>query len=792
MSACPDDTALTQLIADALLVDEQNRIDAHLSECAACRQRMEAMTDVAGLSKVLSAAHAQSMTESAHLRLAIDRLNDSATQRNGDAATLALPRPMRGPLSQLQPTTRSGFIGRLGDIDIRRVIGRGGMGIVYEGLDAALDRVVAVKVLSPHLLADPEAKSRLLREARAAATLTHESVVAIHAITEADGMPALVLQYVPGESLAERIERDKKLPFDDVVRIGIQVARGLAAAHDRGLVHRDIKPGNILIADCGSQIADWKTQPSANDDAISPSGAVQQSAIRNPQSAISIKIADFGLAKHVGTASITQEGVLTGTPAYMSPEQAAGAAVDAHSDLFSLGVVLYHASSGKLPFPAESPFVLLNQIRTMEPQPLRDLNPELPEWYCLIVHRLLAKQPEQRIGSAAELAELLERQTTVSRRTRSEIRLVNVLFAFTILALVCGLALQYWPSRSQPELSPPPLTGFVVDDVAKSYSSLTEAVDAAPDNGTITIFGDGPYSSPTIGIDNKRLTIRAAPGHAPKFVPAFRGKGGPTRFIYSSADLTVEGLSVDWPNPAPPLGPKEDAPERCVIGVTLNRLTVSRCHVTCGEFGICVGANSSNLVVSHCHLSATHVAACIGWRPTSAQAVRIEHCMLEGHIGFFIGQAELPEPAALIIENNTIVADRAIRFVLDAQPKQVVNLAVRRNVFDCPVIVSLIGLRNYNQNVNTHAGMTEVLKKTATWSESANVYRKDTVYLCGNRSGQLALYVPSRLKKLDQWLEYWNQSKTQSIEGTIRRDDRGVIAVDDASGPIPPKAGAMR
>ncbi len=790
MSVCPDDTALKQLIADTLSAVEQNRIDAHLTDCAVCRQRIEELTDVMGLSKVLSAVVAKSMTASAHLRLAIDRLTDSTSQRNGDGATLGMHRPIRGPLPQLQPTTRSGFIGRLGAIDIRRIIGRGGMGIVYEGLDAALDRVVAVKVLSPHLLADPEAKSRFLREARAAATLTHESVVAIHAIMEADGTPALVLQYIPGESLAQRIEREKKLPFDDVVRIGIQVSRGLAAAHEHGLVHRDIKPGNILIADCRLQHADWKTKPSANDDAISPSGAVRQSAIRNRQSAISVKIADFGLVKRVGAESITQEGILAGTPAYMSPEQAADADVDARSDLFSLGVVLYHISSGELPFPAESPFVLLNQVRTMEPRPLRDANPELPEWFCTIVHRLMAKLPEQRIGSAARLAELLERQTAVAPLARRRpYRWMSIAIGLAALVLAGIGVIQLISNEND---VPPPMIGFVVDGVAKTFTTLAEAVDAAPDNGTILVHGAGPYSSSTIKIENKRLTIRAAPGHAPKFVPAFKGKGGPTRFLYSNSDLTVEGLDADWPNPAPPLVSKEDASARCVMGVTQNRLTVLRCRVTCGEFGICVGANSSDLLVSHCHLSAPNVAACIGWRPTSSQAVQIEHCLLEGHIGFFIGQSELPDPTAMTIENNTVVADRAIRFVLDAAPKQIMNLTARRNVFDCPVVVSLIGMRNYAQNLNTHAGMTDVVRKTATWTESANIYRKDTVYLCGNRPGQLVQYVPSRLKKLDQWLEFWNLSNTQSIDGTIRRDDRGVIGVDGASGPIPPDVGVLR
>ena len=363
MAHCPADSVLLQLIADELSSNEQVEVEAHLSGCGQCRQRIDSLGDVPAISAVIGSAENSSPIESPSLRLVMERLL-SETQLPSSSAPFTA-KSSRDVLSALQPTTRPGFIGRLGDIDVRRVIGRGGMGIVFEGVDRILNRTVAIKVLSPHLVSDADAKNRFLREAQAAAALSHENVVAIHAIEEADGMPYLVLQYVDGESLAERLVREKTIPFADVVRIGIQTARGLAAAHKQGLVHRDIKPANILLE-------------AATGD---------------------VRIADFGLAKLAGVDSITEVGAIAGTPAYMSPEQAIDGKLDVRSDLFSVGVVLYELSSGVSPFAADSPFVVLNKIRTHSPRPVCELNPELPVWFGTIVQRLLEKKSENRIGS---------------------------------------------------------------------------------------------------------------------------------------------------------------------------------------------------------------------------------------------------------------------------------------------------------------------------------------------------------------------------------------------------------
>ena len=217
------------------------------------------------------------------------------------------------------------------------------------------------------------AKQRFLREARAAAAVCHEHVVTIHAVDEVGGQPFIVMQLVTGHSLQEKLDRSGPLKLPEILRIGMEIALGLAAAHAQGLVHRDIKPGNILLEN-GSE---------------------------------RVKITDFGLARAVDDASLTDSGTIAGTPNYMSPEQALGEPIERTTDLFSLGSVLYVMCTGVPPFRAESTVAVLRKVSDEAPPPIRELNPDVPEWLIAIISRLMAKAPAERIQSAAEVAEIL-------------------------------------------------------------------------------------------------------------------------------------------------------------------------------------------------------------------------------------------------------------------------------------------------------------------------------------------------------------------------------------------------
>jgi len=259
--------------------------------------------------------------------------------------------------------------------EILRLLGRGGMGSVYLARERALERSVAIKVLPPEVAGDAESRERFLREARTAANLTHPDIVPLHSFGEAEGMPYFVMGYVRGESLAERLRRDGRVEAEEVRRILSEVAGALDYAHRQGVVHRDIKPDNILLED--------ETGRSM--------------------------LADFGVAKGRAVGgTLTETGAVVGTPHYMSPEQAwGGRELDGRSDLYSLGVTGYVMLSGRLPFEGGSLQVVLAQHAAREPTPLEALVPEAPRDLVDAVMRCLAKEPERRWESGRALREAL-------------------------------------------------------------------------------------------------------------------------------------------------------------------------------------------------------------------------------------------------------------------------------------------------------------------------------------------------------------------------------------------------
>ena len=252
-------------------------------------------------------------------------------------------------------------------------LGGGGMGVVYRAEDTRLKRTVALKFLSPELTRDERAKRRFVVEAQAASQLDHPNICTIHEIEETeDGQLFLVLSCYEGETVRQRLEKGP-MPIDEAVGLAIHVARGMEEAHSRGIVHRDIKPANIFLADDGRA-----------------------------------KILDFGLAKLAGQTRITRAGSTVGTVAYMSPEQAHGGDVEASTDIWSLGVVLYEALTGGLPFPGERPEAVLYSVVHEDPEPLGALRHDVPPELEAIVDRCLRKKPDERFASAAELVSALE------------------------------------------------------------------------------------------------------------------------------------------------------------------------------------------------------------------------------------------------------------------------------------------------------------------------------------------------------------------------------------------------
>lgn len=277
-------------------------------------------------------------------------------------------------LSSLRPGNQLGIQRRWMQYELLEVLGRGGMSVVVRAMDIKLQRMVAIKIMSEQMAVDTTACQRFLREAKAVAGIRHKNVIKLHEVNEHRGNPFLVMELVEGYALDAYFRSHAPLPFDEVLELGAQIAAGLAACHRQGIIHRDIKPANILV---------------------------EQATQR-------VKLTDFGLARTADDIRLTDEGFVAGTPMFMSPEQAKGEPLDFSSDLYSFGAVLYNACTGRPPFVCKSAIDLFRQLCEEEPPAIGSLNPDIPQWLAELVHKLLAKTPQDRFASAKAVVALFQ------------------------------------------------------------------------------------------------------------------------------------------------------------------------------------------------------------------------------------------------------------------------------------------------------------------------------------------------------------------------------------------------
>jgi formylglycine-generating enzyme required for sulfatase activity len=374
------------MLDERLSFEDQQDVQLHVDGCPACQLRLDSMVTV----------EVDALLPLRELSVDSLRATTGPAEAMPDQRALLpsdLVTPQSPPSEPTSPKPSFAFLepsdplclGRLAHYDMLEVIGSGGMGIVFKARDIRLQRIVAIKTLAPELATCGTARQRFLREARAAAAVSHDHIITIYAV-EQGPVPYLVMELIDGQSLQQKIEQSGPLELLEILRIGYQIAAGLAAAHDLGLTHRDIKPANILL----------------------------QNGIQR------VRITDFGLARVADDGGITRIGEVVGSPQYMSPEQAQGHSVDARSDLFSLGCVLYAMAAGRSPFRAESAVAVLRRVCDESPLPIREINPAIPTWLAAIIDRLLAKDPNQRYQTAAEVAKLMSAQLVKSQQSRPE------------------------------------------------------------------------------------------------------------------------------------------------------------------------------------------------------------------------------------------------------------------------------------------------------------------------------------------------------------------------------------
>lgn len=432
-----------------------------------------------------------------------------------------VPDPVRGPASTDSPTvTVAGPIGSdspahpvlqydagVGDLDsddgfpgtkklgkyvIQERIGRGGMGVVWKAFDPDLRRTIAIKVLGPHLAHSEKARLRFQREARAAAAINHPNTLTIHSVEEHNGVLFLVMEYVSGQSLREYIAAKGKIEPLEVVRIGQQIAQGLAAAHAQGVIHRDIKPGNVMLHK-GATLA---------------------------------QLSDFGLARvTMDNADLSSQDQCVGTPSYMSPEMLRGQQVDARSDLFGLGCVFFQMLMGDSPFRGRTQAEVILKILDSTPKDLHELNADVPPVLSAVVRRLLEKDPNRRYQSAAEVAEILSRlqrqlnlahsdefdsvmaggmpppRRSVSRRLWIAMPIALMLGAFFTRDRWVPVSLTGFSGggssgdRTQVEKFKEITVGLGPD---ADYATIAEAIFHADVDATITVEGGGAYAESVV------------------------------------------------------------------------------------------------------------------------------------------------------------------------------------------------------------------------------------------------------------------------------------------------------
>ncbi len=766
ITGCPDDETLHSLMAGTLSTADDTVMTGHLGQCTDCQQRFDQMTGPDGfvdrvaravsercdgtiLDQALQdlAGHADATPSDSPLTSVSDTLNPLLEQGTSELS------PFSDVEKWFDQVDTSGSSPYLHGYEILDFIGRGGMGVVFRARDPSLNRIVALKVLSPSRATEPLARERFLREARAAASINHECVATVHAVVDRAGLPCLVMEYVNGESLRQRLDSTPVLRLKDIVTIGSQVASGVTAAHACGIVHRDLKPANILLA---------TGEPTR------------------------VRLTDFGLARVVEDDSLTQSGMLAGTPGYIAPEVAQGHKADYRSDLFSFGCLLYIMSTGQSPFPASTSIEFLQSVTQHEPIPVRQLNATLPTWLSDLITSLLQKNPKDRPQSAAAVKRILHRAYRQLRNpsTNRPLREPSLLargssapptdpltgrwlLSSTVgrwiavsgiaIAILCT-ALAMRPNRTSPDrtspnqLPPvvastalssqravsaqqqsrqdspattatipsasPPEAAFLVttNEKPKRFRTLERAVEKADDGSTIVIASSGPFETAGIAPSQDELTITAAAGCVPvlRLVPD-SDDDTPDMFAIDT-QLTLQGLElhVDETDVTP------DALQNLgLIRILTGELHAKNCRLTVPAGGQCVIATEPTEVqFDRCALHVPH-GSVISWEAGVEDRVILNGCIITADMLAHI-HGTPDQTITLNLRHSTVLARTVFAFDLEQVPRShrsQVRAAAEDCVFACDVLCRM------------NTGSASTFKQRITWEGHRNVYATPFVAL---------------------------------------------------------------
>jgi serine/threonine protein kinase len=723
---CPDDDQLREYAAGRLRAESFSAVATHLQSCMRCRSQV-----FAGEPTIEDDG-----PHGFRFDLTGDTLSDAEKTNPQTAYDPDLDRgDGDSAVRYLFPDRQGDLLGWLGDYKVEYELGRGGMGIVFKGFDPHLHRVVAIKMMAPQLAVNERARQRFSREARAVAAINHPNVVTIHAVSEYKDVPYLVMEYVAGESLDDRIKHRRPLPPVEIARIAAQIADGLAAAHAVGVIHRDVKPANVMLENSVDRV----------------------------------KIGDFGLAQvAIDCADLTPTDQVLGTPSYMAPEQVEGRNVDERADLFSLGCVMYAMVVGHSPFIGSHMLDVVRRVSDFDPKPLDEVDPTFPAPLSALVSRLLEKDPDDRLQSAEEAAEALrrllaDRSFESSRKLRPLGRLTPLLarplsgrrgrgllkrlkqknraFLAGLIGFVAVLGLAGWrwfPSMVKTATKTTRVarvteTGAPLVTVAleggADFSDLRKAVDQAPPGAVIRILDAGRYEGPIVLYGGRRISDLTI--DSPKGAKLFAAERAVAPLeINNRPNVTVRGLRI------------ECAPDqhgivlrRNVSGTSLEKIRIdqtadtiraavyltngthgspdhplrlSELDVTAGALGIVIGEEVHRSAITSVRIERSRVRG-VGLmlllEGEFRDVIISENIFTDGRYGLILNLTDSDPAADVLIRNNTFFGLKYWIYLHDSRT-DLTNLSIARNlILDCEGVhpsshdLADVGPRWFHDNV---------------------------------------------------------------------------------------------
>ena len=736
-----DEMLLRALIEGSLKEEDRLRVDDLLARSEEARRQLSTWRGWKELNISLVADHTPDTNGSALLQIAIETMRGEVLGIGREIANRTLFTDDFVADSDSHPgVSEPEWINRITGITVGEEIGRGAMGVVYEGFDQTLGRRVAIKIPSRQCVHNPESRERFTREAQAAAQLCHENIVAIHSIQHVDGMPILVLQFIDGETLAARVERSGRLSAADLMQLATQIARGLSTAHVSGIVHRDLKPENLMLEHA--------------------SGVV--------------RIADFGLAKRDSSSLLTQPNVVAGTPAYMSPEQTLGQPLDARSDLFSFGSVMRFAATGQSPFGSDDTDLVLHRIRSQSLEPLHQIRPDLPVAVCNAFDRLLIKDVSSRTKSASEfLNHLSEQRVQPPEWSSKRLAMVGSGIFVLVVLLLWGFNAVGRKDRSnsqsttsnQVELSDKTSLEFPfsIRGMERRFRTLEDVITSAEDGQEIIVDGDGPYESPRIDIGRKRLSIVANKGASPLFVNKMEPGVSNLQFLKSDNDLHLSGIRVEWlvEIEVTDLQKMNDMP---AIFCNDGTLKLDDCAIRRGSSGGCAYGSRSIEIRGCTFEGGSH---CLCWT-AQGYSVIVENSTLRGKNGclilFPLSNSQGKGTNQFKMVNVTSVGETAIEIGLTRAQSNATQFQSEGCVFDNSNLLSLVGGPNLARQVVMPASMLSLMQNAVDWQESKCRHRTGQTYLSGRMLIRPERRYSSGFVGLSAWRKLWQSDFSGSNE----------------------------